>query len=106
MQEFAFKMLEDETFSTINHFYYRTSKSVMLEITWDQADANKPFFRIESHNGWAILSGSFELHLPDGFYLHCWKTATGLSGMRLSIRTVWRSFCLPLEPPGIRRGLC
>jgi len=70
-------MLEDETFSTINHFYYRTSKSVMLEITWDQADANKPFFRIESHNGWAILSGSFELHLPDGFYLHCWKTATG-----------------------------
>ncbi len=63
--------------SNRNRFYYRTSKSVMLEITWDQADENKPFFRIDSHNGWAIISGTYELHLPDGFYLHAWKTATG-----------------------------
>ncbi|MBQ8021989.1 MAG: DUF4302 domain-containing protein [Bacteroidales bacterium] len=69
-------MLDDETFSTINHFYYRTSKSVMLEILWNE---EKSIFRIESHNGWAILSGTFELHLPDGFYLHCWRTATTTS---------------------------
>ena len=74
-------MLEDEDgqgyFSTRNHFYYRTSANVFLEIAWDEADQNKPNFSIGSHNGWAILSGAMELHIPDGFYLHAWKTATG-----------------------------
>ena len=70
-------MEEDETFASRNYFYYRTSKSVMIELIWNQVDANNPYFRLESHNGWAILSGAMELHLPDGFYLHAWKTATG-----------------------------
>ena len=71
-------MLEDETFATRNHYFYRTSGSPTMDFTWDGKDSSKPVFVIDSHSGWAILSSSgFEMHMGDSFYLHCFGTATG-----------------------------